>query len=132
MPLFQNPPSVAPPDGQFSQLARVAAGSDLLFLSGQVPRDAHGDTVGDGDMTRQATQVFENLAALLATHGCGFADVAKATLFVTDTARIPELMAVRSRFYGSAAPASTLAVVAALGDPRWLLEVELIAVVPAR
>jgi 2-iminobutanoate/2-iminopropanoate deaminase len=126
---FDNPTTVAAPDGQFSQVARVPAGSALVFISGQVPRDHRGDTVGEGDMTRQATQVFDNLAAILATHGCTFADVAKATLFVTDAAHIDALMAVRARFYGDAAPASTLVVVAALGDPRWLLEVEMVAVV---
>lgn len=130
MPTFDNPRTVAAPDGQFSQVARVRAGSELLFVSGQVPRDRDGHTVGAGDMTAQAEQVFANLAAILAAHGCGFADVAKATLFVTDATRIDALMAVRSRWYGAAAPASTLVVVAALGDPRWLLEVELVAVVP--
>jgi enamine deaminase RidA (YjgF/YER057c/UK114 family) len=127
MIVLDNPQTVAAPDGQFSQVARVRAGADLLFISGQVPRDRDGNTVGAGDMTAQATLVFENLAAILAAHGASFADVAKATLFVTDASRIDELMAVRSRFYGTAAPASTLVVVAALGDPRWLLEVEMVA-----
>ena len=39
------------------------------------------------------------------------------------------MVAVRSRFYGGASPASTAVEVSAPGDPDWLLEVELVAAV---
>ena len=122
-----NPDVVAAPDGQFSQTASVAAGTPLLFISGQVPRARDGSTVGQGDATAQAECVFGNLAALLAHHGVDFSRVLKAALFVTDERHIDAVMAVRSRYYGTAAPASTLVVVKALGSPDWLLEVEMIA-----
>jgi enamine deaminase RidA (YjgF/YER057c/UK114 family) len=44
----------------------------------------------------------------------------KATIFVTDIARANEVRAVRARWYGTAAPASTLVAVHALSDPSWL------------
>ena len=73
--------------------------------------------------------MFENLRAILAAHDTSFADAVKATIFVTDIARVGEVFVVRSRFYGGAAPASTVVEVSALGDPDWLLEVELVAAV---
>jgi 2-iminobutanoate/2-iminopropanoate deaminase len=126
---FSNPPAVAAPDGQFSQCAVVSAGTSLLYISGQVPRSLAGDTVGVGDMAMQAEQVFNNLQALLQAHGTSFAKAIKATIFVTDISRASDVVAVRSRFYGNATPASTFVAVSALGDPDWLLEVELIAAV---
>jgi 2-iminobutanoate/2-iminopropanoate deaminase len=130
MPIkFNNPDTVAQPDGQFSQCVEVSAGTPLLFISGQVPRNLAGDTVGAGDMTIQAEQVFASLQAILSAHGTSFDKAIKATIFVTDISRAGEVVAVRSRYYGNASPASTFVAVSALGDPDWLLEVELIAAV---
>ena len=92
-----HPIGVAPPVGQVSQ-AVVPSGTRLLFVSGQVPREIDGATVGVGDMTAQAEQVFENLRAILAAHGTSSGDAVKATIFVTDIARVGEVFAVRSRF----------------------------------
>jgi 2-iminobutanoate/2-iminopropanoate deaminase len=125
---FHNPARLPPPDGKFSQVALVDAGTRLMFVSGQVPRDQEGHTVGIGDMRAQALCVFESLRNALASEGSGFGDVIKATIFVTDRNEIEALMGVRTEYYGDAAPASTLVVVAGLGNPDWLLEVELIAV----
>lgn len=128
MPSYpSNPASVASPDGQFSQAFVVPAGTALIFISGQVPRAPDGSTVGQGDMRAQAEQVFANLAAILAAHGSSFEKAVKATIFVTDMARAAEVADVRLRFYGGAAPASTFVEVSKLGDPAWLLEVELVA-----
>jgi reactive intermediate/imine deaminase len=125
---FHNPESVAPPDGQFSQSAAVEIGPRLIFVSGQVPRNRDGETVGAGDMTAQAEQVFQNLRLILEAHGTDFSKAVKATIFVTDIKRADEVTAVRERFYAGAAPASTFVEVSALGHPDWLLEIELIAI----
>jgi 2-iminobutanoate/2-iminopropanoate deaminase len=124
---YSNPTTIAEPDGHFSQAALVSASAKLLHISGQVPRGKNGDTVGAGDMTAQSEQVFENLRLILADHGATFADAVKATIFVTDMSRAGEVTTVRQRFYGDAKPASTFVGVSALGDPDWLLEIELIA-----
>jgi reactive intermediate/imine deaminase len=126
-----NPQTVAPPDGQFSQAVLVSSNTTLIFISGQVPRNENGETAGVGDMTAQAEQVFKNLQAILKTHGSSFAAAVKATIFVTDMTRACEVTAVRAKYYGDAAPASTFVEVSALGDPNWMLEVELIAAIPS-
>jgi enamine deaminase RidA (YjgF/YER057c/UK114 family) len=53
----------------------------------------------------------------------------KATIFTIDTAHSDAIAAVRKEFYGAFQPASTWLIVKALGDPRWLLEIELVAAV---
>jgi 2-iminobutanoate/2-iminopropanoate deaminase len=128
MPIqISNPKTVAPPDGQFSQAVVVSAGTKMLFISGQVPRNLAGNTVGVDNMTAQAEQVFHSLQEILKAHGTTFANAIKATIFVTDMTRAHEVTAVRAKYYGDAAPASTFVEVSALGDPNWLLEVELVA-----
>jgi len=127
-----NPSTVAAPDGHFSQATVVKTAGPMLFVSGQVPRALEGHTVGVGDMKTQAEQVFANLAAILAEHGAGFADVAKATIYLTDFSRADEVAAVRARYYGDAKPASTMVEVRALGDSQWMLEVEMIVSLPCR
>ena len=130
MPIqYSNPATVAPPDGHFSQAVSVAASGRMLFISGQVPRAPDGSTVGVGDIAKQAEQVFENLRAILAAHGATFDHAVKVTLFTTDFSQAGEVAAVRERFYGNAKPASSWVEVRALGDPDWMLEVELIAAI---
>lgn len=126
-----NPDNLAQPDGHFSQCTLVQAGTSLLFISGQVPRDTEGRTVGIGDMNRQAEQVFGNLQAALNAHGAGFENVVKATIYVTRMDLAHEVVVVRERFYGKSKPASTFVGVTALNDPEWWLEVELVAALPA-
>lgn len=124
-----NPRGVYEPSANYSQAARVPSGSDLLFISGQGPQNLSGETVGVGDMTVQAEQVFKNLQAILAAHGASFANAIKATIYMTNISLLAEFIAVRAKFYGEAKPASALVAVSALVDPEWMLEVELIALV---
>jgi 2-iminobutanoate/2-iminopropanoate deaminase len=74
----------------------IKAPARMLFIAGQVPRSLTGQTVGKNNMTAQAEQVFANLRAILKAHGATFADVAKATIFLTDFALAGEVGAVRA------------------------------------
>jgi enamine deaminase RidA (YjgF/YER057c/UK114 family) len=128
--IASNPPGVSTPKGHFSHCVAVPAVGGLLFVSGQVPCDAEGRTVGQGSMTRQAEQVFGNLQALLAAHGATFGNVVKVTIFVTRMDLANEVAEVRKRFFGDSRPCSTLVGVATLKEPEWWLEVELVAALP--
>jgi enamine deaminase RidA (YjgF/YER057c/UK114 family) len=122
-----SPSTVNAPAGHYSHAVVVQAPATLLFISGQVPRDLEGRTVGRGSMTAQAEQVFRNLQAILAAHAATFADVARFTIYVTRMDLADEVAAVRRRFCGGSRPASTFVAVAALKEPDWWIEVELVA-----
>jgi enamine deaminase RidA (YjgF/YER057c/UK114 family) len=84
------------------------------------------------DFRAQATQVFENLKAALASVGAGFEHVIKTTNFLVDVSHRPVLREVRERYLNNAAPpASTLVGVTALAFPEWMVEIEAVAMVPA-
>jgi 2-iminobutanoate/2-iminopropanoate deaminase len=105
----------------------VAAGG-WLFTSGQVPLDPEGRMV-IGDFDTQARRVLANLGAVLAAAGCGFADVVKATVFLTDLGDFPRLNEIYAEAMGRHRPARSTVQVAAL--PKGArLEIDLIARLP--
>jgi reactive intermediate/imine deaminase len=106
----------------------VQAGG-LLFVSGIVPVDGEGRLVGGDDVVAQTRQVFENMRAVLAAAGCGFEDVVKVTVFLTDIDDRPRINPVRQEVFGETRPASTLVEVSRLAVDGAKVEVEAVAVV---
>jgi enamine deaminase RidA (YjgF/YER057c/UK114 family) len=100
-------------------------------VSGTVAIGPDGNIVGEGDMSAQARFIFDRIAALLADAGASLADVIKITTFITDMSAYREFAAVRAEvFEGLPRVASSTVGVAALVDPRLLIEIEALAVVP--
>src|SRR5262249_33906871 len=77
-----------------------------------------------------ARRVLENLKNVLASAGCTFGDVIKATVFVVDLADFPKLNALYAEAMGDHRPARSTVQVAALPKGA-LVEIELIAKIPA-
>jgi 2-iminobutanoate/2-iminopropanoate deaminase len=112
-----------------SHYTDAVRGGDLLFVSGIVAVDASGNLVGGDDVVAQARQVFENMREVLAAAGCGFEDVVKVTIFLTDADDRPLINPVRQAVFGSARPASTLVEVPRLALEGAKVEIECVALV---
>lgn len=128
---FLSPAGLARPTGYSHVVA--ASGGTTVYISGQVAFGTAGSVVGEGDHRQQAEQVFANLQLALAAAGAGFEHVVKVTYFVVGLSREVTLMLreVRSGYLSAERPpASTLVAVAGLVDPRLLIEVEAVAVIP--
>ncbi|MGV9330245.1 NAD(P)-binding domain-containing protein [Streptosporangium sandarakinum] len=123
-----NPASVPATNGRYSHATKAAG---LLFVSGQVALDGEGRVVGEDDMTRQSEHVMELLARILADQGCTFDDVTHIRTHLTDMSRLLEYAAVRGRYITGEPPASTTVEVSRLFQPGLLIEVEVIAALPA-
>ena len=123
-----NPPELSKPTG-YTHVIEVTGGK-TVFVSGQIALDKDGKVVGEGDMKAQAEQVFKNLQAALAAAGATFKDVVKMNTYTTDMSQVQAIRDARARYFADAAPASTLVQVVRLARPEFLLEVEVIAVVP--
>ena len=127
-----NPDTVAAPVGTYSQAVRVETGDAVwIHVSGQIAIDLEGNLVGPGDLRAQTLQVFENLRAILEAHGATFADVVKIGTYLTTLDDLAGMREVRSEYLTSEPPASTAVQVAALVVPDALIEIDLVAVVPA-
>ena len=127
-----NPEGLVKPD-MYRQIA-VATGSRLVFIAGQVARDADGQPVGEGDLAAQTEQAFKNVAIAVEAAGGQFSDIAKLNVYVVDWS--PDKMAAlgegafRASAGGNVDPLRpiTLIGVAALGEPDLLIEIEATAV----
>jgi 2-iminobutanoate/2-iminopropanoate deaminase len=118
--------------GPYSQATRVspgAAGSRLLFLSGQIPLDPATGELVRGTIEEETARVMENLGAVLRAGGAGFAAVVKTTIYLTDLADFARVNQVYGGYFTSSPPARATVQVAAL--PRGArVEIDAIAVRP--
>ncbi len=122
-------PILITPNGIMSHGVKVPAGN-MVFVSGQVARDAQGNLVGKGDITAQTRQTLENLKSVLEAGGATLDDVAKVTVFAIDVVgHYDQIHAARAEYFKSDYPASTMVEVSSLVNPDMLIEIEAIAVV---
>jgi enamine deaminase RidA (YjgF/YER057c/UK114 family) len=125
-----NPAGIAPPiRPYYSNCVKVAAGSALLFLSGQVGMDASGRIVG-ADAASQTKQAIENLRLMLEANGATLDDVVRVTVYVTDMRHFDEIATVRLQAFPKNGPSSTIVEVRALALPGLLVEIDAVAVLP--
>ena len=99
-------------------------GGRLLYIAGQVARDAEGNVLAPGDIRTQAREVFQNLRRVLQAAGGDLADLLKITTYLTRIEDLPAVAEVRTQFIPGELPASTLIVVTRLAQPDLLIEVE--------
>jgi 2-iminobutanoate/2-iminopropanoate deaminase len=115
--------------GAYSDAVEIAPGARWLTISGTPGMDA-GGTIPAG-FEEEATQAWTNVCSALAKAGFGVGDLVKITQYLTNADDIAAHAAVRSRFLGSARPASMLVVVPALVWPQMSIEIEAWAARPA-
>ena len=120
------PPPAAPAAiGPYSQAIRAG---NLVFTSGQIPLDPATGQMVTGDLTAETRRVLDNLAAVLAAAGVGFADVVKTTIFLTDMGDFAAVNAIYGAAFSATPPARSTVQVAAL-PLGGLVEIEAIALV---
>ncbi|MGO8857973.1 MAG: RidA family protein [Steroidobacteraceae bacterium] len=117
-------------DRGFSAAVIVPLGpKSLVFISGEVGRDASG-TIVAGGFEAEARQCFANIEHALKRTGATFKDVVRITAYVKDLADYPVYAKVRTEIFGEDWPAS-----ASVGVSDLLLgaklEVDAVAVVTA-
>jgi reactive intermediate/imine deaminase len=126
---FVNPSALPKPVGYTHVVA--ATGGTTVYISGQVPLNAAGNLVGEGDLRAQATQIFHNLKAALKSVDADFNHVVKLGFYFTDISQIAIVREVRDQFLNTQnPPASTAVEVSCLFRDGILIEVDAIAVLP--
>lgn len=129
-----NPPGLMKAVG-FSHAFTVESGR-VLYVAGQVARDAAGRVVGGGDLVAQFRQVCENWKAVLHAAGGSFTDVVTWTIYVLDVDDYKKharaIGGVYREYFGKHFPAITLVGVRDLydRDDGCVIEIEGVAVLP--
>src|SRR5215467_6964253 len=129
---YSNPPGMSSPP-TYSHVVEVNGPHRTVYLAGQTGADAAGKVAGD--FRAQAVQVFENIKTALASVGGGFEHVVKLNSYLTNMeANADEYRQVRASYFPnkSRLPASTLLQVPRLAQPGYMLEVEVVAILPPK
>jgi enamine deaminase RidA (YjgF/YER057c/UK114 family) len=109
----------------------VVARGATVFVRGQVGQDLDtAVSVGVGDAAAQAEQAMKNVQQLLSEAGARLEHICKITIYLTDPRFREAVYRIIGRWLQGVYPVSTGIVVAGLARPEWLVEVDVIAVIP--
>lgn len=114
--------------GHYADAVRIPAGHDQIVVSG-TPGLAPDGSLAD-DMTGQATQAWQNIEAILNQAGANLSDIVSVRQWLTTAEDVRAYADVRSKFI-THKPAFMLGVIPGLVRPGFLVEIEVVAVVPA-
>ena len=109
--------------------SRAVVAGDRVHVSGTAPV-MPGDADPPADAYGQARRCLEIVVQALAEAGASPNDVVRTRIFVTDPAYMDDVMRAHGEVFAHARPACT-GIVTALVDPRWLVEIEAEAILPA-
>ena len=104
--------------------SRVVRAGDLVLVAGTTATTADGAIAGLGDAYAQTRQALENVAAALALAGARLEDVVRTRMSVTDISLWEEIGRAHGEVFGEIRPVTAMVQVAALIDPRMLVEIE--------
>ena len=113
-----------------NDLCQVVKAGNILFLRGQVGTDFEGNLIGPGNPEAQTEQAMKNVKQLLEEAGSCLDHICKITIYLTDSTDRPTVYRAVGKWLKGVFPASTGVVVAGLAKTEWLLEVDVIAVIP--
>lgn len=104
-------PSAPGAIGPYSQAVKVG---DTVWISGQIPLLPESGELVEGDITAQATQVFNNLAAIADAAGGNLNNAVKINISLTDLGDFAAVNEVMTNFLAEPYPARACVQVAAL------------------
>lgn len=127
-----------------AQAVQVPGNATTYYISGQVPpminKDAEANTPqAYGDTKTQTIGALTRIKGILEGLGLGLGDVVKMQVFLVHDARAPldfkAFMEGYTQFFGGSQPnlpARSVVGVAALANPGFLVEIEVVAVKDAK
>jgi enamine deaminase RidA (YjgF/YER057c/UK114 family) len=120
-----NIPGTSPYESVIGFSRAVRVGSHVM-VSGTGPVGAD-----DSGAAEQAGQCLTLIAAALKQAGTSFEHVVRTRIYLTDRADWEAVARVHGKFFALIRPAATMVIVAGLIDPRWRVEIEVDALLPA-
>jgi enamine deaminase RidA (YjgF/YER057c/UK114 family) len=109
----------------------VVAQGRIVFVRGQVGQHLDSSVnVGVGDAAAQAEQAMQNIKQLLQEAGAGLEHICKITIYLTDRRFREDVYRTIGSWLKGVYPVSTGLIVSGLARPEWLVEVDVIAVIP--
>ena len=113
-----------------NDLCQAVVAGNTVYVRGQVGTDFDGNLVGVGDARAQTQQAMKNIKQLLEESGSDLSHIVKTTIYIIDPRYREEVYSEVGKWLKGVFPISTGLVVQALAQPQWLVEVDIIAVIP--
>ena len=116
----------------FTNIITVTGPAKTIYIGGQDAIDASGQIVGKGDIKRQTEQVLTNLQTALRAAGADLENIIKWNLYVLQGQPIQPGFEAFQKVWGRRPnpPTITMAFVAGVTNPDFLVEIDAIAVAP--
>ena len=102
---------------------------DRVEIAGTAPIPPTGERIAPTAF-EQMLRCGAIVVVALEELGATAQDVVRTRMFITDPADADEIGRAHREVFGSATPAATMVVVAALLEPEWKVEIEVEAIVP--
>ena len=113
-----------------NDLCQAVRAGNTVYLRGQVGTDFDGVLIGLGDPAAQAEQAMKNVKQLLEEAGSELSHIVKTVTYITDPRYREPVYREVGKWLKGVYPISTGLVVVALGQPEWLMEIDVIAEIP--
>jgi enamine deaminase RidA (YjgF/YER057c/UK114 family) len=113
-----------------NDLCQAVVAGNTVYLRGQVGTDFDGKLVGRNDPRAQAEQAMKNVKQLLEEAGSDLSHIVKTTTYITDSRYREPVYQEIGKWLKDVFPVSTGIVVAGLAKTEWLMEIDVIAVIP--
>ena len=114
-----------------NDLCQVVKAGNIIFLRGQVGQDlSTRESVGTGDPRAQTEQAMRNVEMLLKEAGADLKHICKMTVYLTDRAYRDEVYREIGKWLKGVFPVSTGVIIDGLARPEWVMEIDVIAVLP--
>lgn len=113
----------------FSQAIVVEGPAKTVYVGGQNGVNAKGEVVGD-DIASQSAQAFKNVITVLEAAGATLDDVIKMTIYLVEGQSLQDAFAAVQKVQVMRVPPTvSMMMVAGLANPKYLIEVDAVAVV---
>ena len=109
--------------------SRVVRSGELAWVAG-CTAVVDGVIVGEGDAYRQTLEAFRVAQTALESVGMSLSDAVRTRMYVIDRTTADDVGRAHSELFDAIRPVATMVVVAALIDPRLLVEIEIDACLP--
>ena len=114
-----------------NDLCQAVKAGNTVFLRGQVGQDlGTRESVGTGDPAAQTEQAMRNVKQLLEEAGSCLDHVCKITVYLTDRAYREPVYRTIGKWLKGVYPVSTGLIIDGLARPEWVMEIDVIAVIP--
>lgn len=114
-----------------NDVCMVVRANNTVYVRGQTAMDLDGRIVGIGDAAAQTENAMACAKVLLEEAGSKLEDVVKIVIYITDRAYREPVYRVVGKWLKGVYPVSTGIIVQGLAKPEYMMEIDIIAEIPA-